>query len=140
MTSPWGKLTALACHPTKWVNKAEELTYLSTNINKHSIILCLFANHTRPFETVDRELFLSPRQIGSTNWPGLRSKLCTFRSWGTPWIQTTWAQPCRRSWRRSSGYKTFIFAVTDADAGVQWVETNPYNICIFPTDICYLTS
>jgi hypothetical protein len=27
-----GKLTALACHPTKRVNKAEELTYLSTNI------------------------------------------------------------------------------------------------------------
>jgi hypothetical protein len=31
MTSPGGKLTALACHPTKRVNKAEELTYLSTN-------------------------------------------------------------------------------------------------------------
>jgi hypothetical protein len=27
-----GKLTALAGHPTKKVNKAEELTYLSTNI------------------------------------------------------------------------------------------------------------
>ncbi len=26
------KRTALACHPTKGVNKAEELTYLSTNI------------------------------------------------------------------------------------------------------------
>jgi hypothetical protein len=33
MTSPGGKLTALACHPTKKVNKAEELTYLSTNID-----------------------------------------------------------------------------------------------------------
>jgi len=32
ITSPGGKLTALACHPTKRVNKAEELTYLSTNI------------------------------------------------------------------------------------------------------------
>jgi len=32
MTSLGGKLTALACHPTKRVNKAEELTYLSTNI------------------------------------------------------------------------------------------------------------
>jgi hypothetical protein len=32
ITSPRGKLTALACHPTKKVNKAEELTYLSTNI------------------------------------------------------------------------------------------------------------
>jgi hypothetical protein len=31
-TSPRGKLTALACHQTKKVNKAEELTYLSTNI------------------------------------------------------------------------------------------------------------
>ncbi len=27
MTSPGGKLTALACHPTKKVNNAEELTY-----------------------------------------------------------------------------------------------------------------
>jgi hypothetical protein len=31
MTSPWGKLTALAYHKTKRVNKAEELTYISTN-------------------------------------------------------------------------------------------------------------
>jgi hypothetical protein len=29
VTSPGGKLTALACHPTKKVNKAEELTYYS---------------------------------------------------------------------------------------------------------------
>ncbi len=32
MMSPRGKLTALASHLTKKVNKAEELTYLSTNI------------------------------------------------------------------------------------------------------------
>ncbi len=32
MTSPGGKLTALASHLTIKVNKAEELTYLSTNI------------------------------------------------------------------------------------------------------------
>jgi len=32
MMSPGGKLAALACHPTKRVNKAEELTYLSANI------------------------------------------------------------------------------------------------------------
>jgi hypothetical protein len=32
MTPLGGKLTALACHPTKKVNKAEELTYLSANI------------------------------------------------------------------------------------------------------------
>jgi hypothetical protein len=30
--SPGGKLTAVACHPTRKVNRAEELTYLSTNI------------------------------------------------------------------------------------------------------------
>jgi len=30
MTSPGVKLTALACHPTAKVNKAEEQTYLST--------------------------------------------------------------------------------------------------------------
>jgi len=35
MTSPGGKLTALAYHPTKKVNKAEELTYLFTNIDRH---------------------------------------------------------------------------------------------------------
>jgi hypothetical protein len=32
MTSPGDKLTALAGHLTKKVNKAEELTYLSANI------------------------------------------------------------------------------------------------------------
>jgi hypothetical protein len=32
MTSHGGKLIALACHPTKNVNNAEALTYLSTNI------------------------------------------------------------------------------------------------------------
>jgi hypothetical protein len=32
MMSLRAKLTTLACHPTKRVNKAEELTYLSTNI------------------------------------------------------------------------------------------------------------
>ncbi len=32
LTSLGDKRTALACHPTKGVNKAEELTYLSTNI------------------------------------------------------------------------------------------------------------
>ncbi len=28
---PGGKLTAIVCHPTEKVNKAEELTYLSAN-------------------------------------------------------------------------------------------------------------
>jgi hypothetical protein len=32
ITSLAGKLTALTCQPTKRVNKAEELTYLSTKI------------------------------------------------------------------------------------------------------------
>jgi hypothetical protein len=32
MMSPGDKVTAIACHPTKKVNKAEDLTYLSTNI------------------------------------------------------------------------------------------------------------
>jgi hypothetical protein len=35
MTPPEGKLTALPCHPTKKVNKVEDLTYLSTNIYDH---------------------------------------------------------------------------------------------------------
>jgi hypothetical protein len=33
MPSLGGKVTAPECHPTKKVNKAEELTYLSTNID-----------------------------------------------------------------------------------------------------------
>jgi hypothetical protein len=55
MTSPGGKLTALACHLTKKVNKAEWLTYLSTNfglgmlnlralVNWHSHSNPMFAN------------------------------------------------------------------------------------------------
>jgi len=32
MTSPGGKLTALSCHLTKKVNKAEELTYPSIQL------------------------------------------------------------------------------------------------------------
>jgi hypothetical protein len=32
MTLLGGKLPAMVCHPTKRVNKAEDLTYLSTNI------------------------------------------------------------------------------------------------------------
>jgi hypothetical protein len=42
MTSPGGKLTALACHPTKEVNKAEELTYPSTCIGLN--VLGLFVH------------------------------------------------------------------------------------------------
>jgi hypothetical protein len=33
MMSPGGKLAALACHLTKKVSKAEQQTYLSTNID-----------------------------------------------------------------------------------------------------------
>jgi hypothetical protein len=33
MASPGGKLTTLAYHPTKRVNKAQEMTYLSINID-----------------------------------------------------------------------------------------------------------
>ncbi len=38
MTSLGGKLIALACHPTKRVNKAEELTYISINIGTYTPI------------------------------------------------------------------------------------------------------
>jgi hypothetical protein len=33
MTSHGGKLTPLLCHPNKKLNKAEEITYLTTNID-----------------------------------------------------------------------------------------------------------
>jgi hypothetical protein len=36
--SPGGKLTVLACHPTKKVNKAEYLTYLSTTIGATYVV------------------------------------------------------------------------------------------------------
>jgi len=38
MTSLRGKLTALACHPTKFVNKSDKRTYLSTNIDSNAIL------------------------------------------------------------------------------------------------------
>jgi hypothetical protein len=42
MMSPVGKLTALACCPAKKVHKAEELTYLSSNIgNSHQLMKIL---------------------------------------------------------------------------------------------------
>ncbi len=53
MTSLGGKLKASVCHPTKKVNKAEELTHLSANIgglppctkmlsrDKHSSLSCV---------------------------------------------------------------------------------------------------
>jgi hypothetical protein len=49
MMSPGGKLTALAGHQAKRVNKAEEITYISTNIGRvcHSKTLQLIAP---PFE------------------------------------------------------------------------------------------
>jgi len=36
--SSCGKLTVLACHPSKKVNKVEELTYPSTNISVDYLI------------------------------------------------------------------------------------------------------
>ncbi len=38
ITSLGGKLTALICHPTKRVNKAEEPTYISVNIGTYTPI------------------------------------------------------------------------------------------------------
>jgi hypothetical protein len=34
MMPPGGELTALACHPTKTVNKAKELAYLFTKLGR----------------------------------------------------------------------------------------------------------
>jgi hypothetical protein len=45
MMSPEGELTGPACHPTKNVNKAEELTYLSTNIAQ---LTCLVGLPAQP--------------------------------------------------------------------------------------------
>jgi hypothetical protein len=38
MTSPGGKLTALVCHLAKNLNKAEELTYLLTDIGTMDMV------------------------------------------------------------------------------------------------------
>jgi len=35
MISSWGKLTVVACHPTKKLSKAKLITYLSTNTVKY---------------------------------------------------------------------------------------------------------
>jgi hypothetical protein len=40
MTSLKGNLTVLVCHPTKFVNKAEKQTLISTNINLSHGCLC----------------------------------------------------------------------------------------------------
>ncbi len=48
MTSPGEKLTALVCHPSKKVSKAEELTYLSPNIGAN--INCQSIACTRSFD------------------------------------------------------------------------------------------
>jgi hypothetical protein len=41
MTSVVDKLTTVACHPTKKVNKAEEITYLSSTNNVLSLVSTL---------------------------------------------------------------------------------------------------
>ncbi len=57
MTSPGDKLTALACRPTKKVNKAEEVTYLSTNIGgaypseASNMVLPKTASHVDKYQT-----------------------------------------------------------------------------------------
>jgi hypothetical protein len=46
-TAPWGRLTALACHLTERVNKAEELTYLwVTAIFGHAQTIRFILNQT----------------------------------------------------------------------------------------------
>jgi len=52
-TSRGGKLMALVCHPTKKVNKAEKLTYLSTNIDTLSVLYnqWQFLNHAVPLKS-----------------------------------------------------------------------------------------
>jgi hypothetical protein len=52
--SPGGKLTALACHLTKSVNKAEELIYLSTNIERSKIIYCCVTQGTNVCTTLTK--------------------------------------------------------------------------------------
>jgi hypothetical protein len=47
MMSPRVKLTSPACHPTKRVNKAEELTYLSTNIGTTQFLTIGTSKHER---------------------------------------------------------------------------------------------
>jgi hypothetical protein len=51
MTSPGGKITALACYLTKKVNKAEEITYLSTNIESYVVQRQAWTNTLAYFRT-----------------------------------------------------------------------------------------
>jgi len=45
MTTPWGKLAEPLCHPTKKVNKPEELTYLYVFGPIYKVLLVLHPRH-----------------------------------------------------------------------------------------------
>ncbi len=51
MMSLRGKLTTLACHPTKFVNKAEKRTFLPTNIAIGEIRAC-FKKYRNPVKAL----------------------------------------------------------------------------------------
>jgi hypothetical protein len=58
MTSPGGKLTAMACHLTKKVNKADELTYLLTNIDRDHFAIKCFVFFSEICENIYRLLIV----------------------------------------------------------------------------------
>jgi hypothetical protein len=78
MMSPGGKLTSVACHLTKIVNKAEEPTYPSLNIefcfHAHYRLACLQTQNKNVYELKWVSLACSLAGLGSQNVVGLLNK------------------------------------------------------------------
>ncbi len=73
MMSFGDKLTALACHPTKKVNKTEELTHLFTSIDLNQIALKgdVFINILRGFPAKIQNRISTEQSVfvAGENWP-----------------------------------------------------------------------
>ncbi len=78
MMSPEGKLTSVACHPTKIVHKAEELTYHSLNIEfcfqAQYRLACLQTQNKKMYELKWVSLDCSLILLGIQNMVGLLNK------------------------------------------------------------------
>ncbi len=87
MMSPGGKLTSVACHPTKIVNKAEELTYHSLNIEfcfqAHYRLSCLQTQNKNTYELKWVSLDCNLTLLGIQNSGGFVEQMlalsCSFR-------------------------------------------------------------
>jgi len=104
MMSLVGELTAPACHPTKFANKAESQTFLSTNIDGNSMngknhrCCKTFPGNSSAFYFFARLMLGGHSYIFFSN-PGLCSALSStlptlFYFAGRSITRTTWTRPC----------------------------------------------